>query len=54
MSRKEGNKMEKQEMIRTKINWKIINGKHETVKDLTDRQYQKMKNDKRFKVKKLK
>ena len=40
-------------MIEARIRWKIINGKHETVKDLTDRQYRKMKNDKRFKVKKL-
>jgi truncated hemoglobin YjbI len=45
--------MKREKIIRTKINWKIINGKHETVKDLTDRQYRKMEEDKRFKVKKI-
>ena len=40
-------------MIEARIRWKIINSKHETIRDITAREYQKLENDKRFKVKKL-
>jgi hypothetical protein len=46
--------MKREKMIKTKINWQVILEKYEIVRDITAREYQKLENDKRFKVKKIK